>query len=88
MTNLKRDENGVTTVGAVSELDGTTVIPIAASVDFKLKVNIVSTGANNGGVVSGHDENHETTLIGVSATDGVTPIPIYADANGFLLVTS
>lgn len=91
MANAKRDANGVETLQAVSDADGTTQVRIQVNVSNgnSLKVKDAATGTDKGGDHALRDQNVVTSLIGVSSADGVTPIAVYADAaTGSLLIKS
>ena len=73
-----RDENRITTLLALSYVDGTTLVPVeidsttgGVMVDI---TNSVSTAAMN----AARDQNHRTTLMGVDSVSG-DPIPLFAD---------
>ena len=80
-----RDENSITSMLALSFVDGVTVVPIqidstngGVMVDT---VNTVSTAAMN----AARDENDVTTLMAVDSVSG-DPIPVFADpATGAIL---
>lgn len=88
--NSKKDDNGVSSLIAVSEDDGTTLIRVEANpTTHVLSVEDAQTGSDLG--PSGRalrDENFVTSLLAVSSADGVTPVAVYATADGKLLVDS
>jgi len=86
--NAIKDQNHVSSLLALSYVDGTTLVPIKISssndgveVD---RVNTISTAARN----AARDENHVATLMGVDSVTG-SPIPVFADpVTGGILVGS
>lgn len=81
-----RDENNVTTLIALSNLDGFTPIRVKAK-NGNLRVNIGSAGSDNGGGnIASRDENQVTVLIAASSVDGITPVQIYTTPDGRLLL--
>ncbi len=81
MSNAQRDENHISTMIALSNADGETILPLYADVtDNGLIVSDDLGGADAGGTNAGKDENHVSTLMAVSAVDGVTPVPLYVNA--------
>lgn len=90
MANAKRDANGVETLQAVSDADGTTQVRIQVNaVNNALKAIDAATGTDKGGDHALRDQNFVPVLIGVSSADGITPIAVYADAaTGSLLIKS
>ena len=78
MADVIKDENHVTTISALSYVDGTTIVPIqidsATSGLIVDTINSVSTAAMN----AARDGNHVTTLMGVDSVSG-DPIPLFAN---------
>lgn len=89
MANASRDQNFVTSILAVLDSDGKTVVPIRANpANNKLKALDNTTGSDQGPVNAVRDGNFVTSWIGVSNLDFTTPTVIYGDVNGNLLVDS
>jgi len=90
MANAKRDDNGVPTLIAASNSDGSTPVLVKASpTTHRLATADGSTGSDLSGDQAKRDDNGVPLLIAVSSADGLTPVPIYADpATGELLVKS
>lgn len=81
------DENRIPVVLGVSEVDGTTTIPIKANpAVHAMKCLKGSTGSDLSGDDDARDENRKPAFFAVSATDGVTPVAVYCDINGNLLI--
>ena len=78
MADSIKDENHVTTILALSYVDGITLVPVtidSVSNGMMLDItNSVSTAAMN----AARDSNHVTTLMGVDSVSGDT-IPLFAD---------
>lgn len=83
-----RDENNIPTLIGVSEMDGETILKVAANpTTHRLLVNINTTGSDMGRENPAYrDENNVPVLMGVSEVDGITPVMIYVDNAGRLLV--
>lgn len=89
MANASRDDNNVPTILAVSEDDGTTLVPIIVNAtDRTLGVDDDTTGVDHGGTDAPRDENYVPALLALSSVDGVTPVVVYATAGGKLLIDS
>lgn len=89
MANAVRDENNVSSLLAVLNTDGRTIMRVTAiPSNHRLNTLDGTTGSNLGPTRALHDENFITTLIAVSSADGVTPVVCYADSSGNLLVKS
>lgn len=89
MAEAKRDENHVTTILGVSNVDGVTTIPVQADPsNHALKIDNGLAGSDLSGDVDARDQNHVVAFMAVSAVDGVTPVPVYATADGKLLTRS
>jgi hypothetical protein len=99
MANAKKDQNGVSTMIAALNTNGTSIVNVKINPsNHGVKVNDASTGTGFGRVVVLHDNNHVPTMAGVASTtvtvnginyiQGVTPVLIYADSSGSLLVDS
>lgn len=89
MTNASRDENHITTEIAVSNTDGTTVLPLRAKANPFHRLLVLNGLAGNdlSGDVDARDDNRVVAFMAVSAVDGVTPVPVYIDsATNSLLV--
>lgn len=85
--NARRDNNGVSTMIAFLDSDGTTPTLLKADpTTHGLDVNDGITGSDLGRDNAGHDDNRVTTMIAVSEVDGISPVPLYINANGELLV--
>jgi hypothetical protein len=87
MSNSVKDQNSVSSLIAVLNTDGKTIIPLEATSNT-LDVNNGTTGSDNGPTSSLKDSNSASTIMAVSENDGVTPIVLYADSLGNLLVRS
>lgn len=89
MANASKDQNGISSLVAMSSANGTTIIRVKVdSSTHKLKVSDGSTGSDLGPRVAGHDENSVSTLLAVSSSDGKTPVAVYTDSSGNLLIKS
>jgi hypothetical protein len=89
MSNLKKDENRITTLGAVLNTDGSTIAQVKVNpTDHSLKVANGTTGDDYSSTNIQKDNNREPVLWGVSSADGVTPVSIYVDSAGKLLIKS
>lgn len=87
--NANKDDNSVSTIIAVLDTDGTTIVPIEADPSsHRLAVADGSGGSDNGPENANKDENGVSTFLAVSNVDGVTPVAVYADSNGKLLIQS
>ena len=93
MATAALDENGVPSLVAALNTDGTTPIRITAnptnhglSISDNISDNI--NGSDNGRTVAYRDENSKPVLLAVSSVDGVTPVEVYANSSGELLVDS
>lgn len=87
MTNAYHDENGIPTMIAVLNTDGSTIVRVKAnSTTNALKVSDGTTGTNFGPTNDRRDENSVVAFMAVSSADGFTPVPVYADSNGNLLI--
>ncbi len=89
MANAKRDPNRVTTLTALLETDGTTIMNLGAEpTTHTLMVDDNTTGSDNGPTPERalRDENYVTTIYAVSSADGETPVALYANADGELLI--
>ena len=87
MANAKKDENGVSTLIAALNTNGTTPTLVQVnSSNNSLKVSNGTTGSNNGRNIAYRDENSVPVLMAVSSSDGVTPVEVYADSSGNLLI--
>lgn len=88
MTNASRDENRVTTLTAILNTDGVTVVNVAANpTTHALTFMPGGPDADNGPVNAKKDDNFVSTALGVSSVDGVTPVPIYATSDGKLMIS-
>jgi hypothetical protein len=87
--NAKRDQNGIPTLIAALNTDGTTIVNVRVNpTNHGLKVNDDTTGSDFGPVNALRDENSVCIGMGVSSADLVTPVPIYATSAGSLLINS
>lgn len=85
--NAAKDENGVSSLIAVLNSDGSTVQRVKTNPStHRLKVADGTTGSNLGPTNAARDQNFVPTLMAVSSVDGRTPVAVYADSNGNLLV--
>ncbi len=89
MATAKLDENGVPTLIAALNTDGTTPVLVTANpTNHGLSISDNTTGTDNGRDVAYRDENSKPVLLAVSSVDGVTPVEVYANSSGELLVDS
>lgn len=89
MANASLDENGVSTMTAALDSDGSTIVRIEADpTSHAVMVDDNTTGSDNGPTNALIDGNDRKTLMAVSYLDGVTPVPLYADSSGNLLIQS
>lgn len=76
----KKDENSVSTLLGVSNLDGETAINIYANpVTHSLRIT-TSSGVMPTDDIAPRDENRVPVVFGASSSDGTTPVAIGADA--------
>lgn len=90
MTQVKKDNNQIPTLGAVSNLDGTTPNFIKADPStHRVITDDNTTGSDLTGDNALRDDNGYTGMMAVSEIDGITPVPLYAvSSTGALLVDS
>lgn len=93
MANASRDENNRPTMIAISQDDGTTIVPITANPTNNngLSVDNNTTGSDNGNNsgVAMLDENSVPVLTALSSDDSGDIIELYADpVTGKLLIDS
>lgn len=89
MSNASKDENGVSSLIAVEQTDGRTIVKIRANpTTHKLAVSNGTGGTDYGPTNALRDQNSVPTLLAVSSADGVTPVVVYADLDGNLLVSN
>lgn len=89
MATAALDENGVPSLVAALNTDGTTPIRITANpTNHGLSISDNINGSDNGRTVAYRDENSKPVLLAVSSVDGVTPVEVYANSSGELLVDS
>lgn len=89
MADAALDENGVPTLIAALNTDGTTPIRITANpTSHGISISDGTTGSDNGRTVAYRDSNFKTVLLAVSSADGITPVEVYANSSGELLVDS
>jgi hypothetical protein len=85
----KKDDNFVSTLTAVLNSNGVTIMNVGANpTTHLLNVSDGTTGSDLGPTNALKDTNNVSTLLGTSYVDGFTPVSIYADINGNLLVDS
>lgn len=89
MANAAKDNNGVSSLIAVLDTNGSTIVRVKADPStHRLKVADASTGSDLGPTNAAKDQNFVSTLIAVSRIDGSTPVVVYCDSSGNLLVDS
>lgn len=89
MTDAYRDGNGVHTMIAALDTDGTSIVRIKINAaNNGLKVSNGTSGTDHGTVNAKRDGNQVPVLLAVSSADGVTPVEVYADSGGNLLIQS
>lgn len=90
MANALKDENGVSTLIAALNTNGSTIVRVKANASNSnsLQISDGTGGTDHGPSVALHDENMVPTLLAVSSDDGVTPVVVYADSSGRLLTQS
>ena len=82
MVRAQKDNNGVNTMIALSNADGSTILNVSANASSNLlMVEDGTSGSDLSGDNAAHDENYVTTLMAVSSADGVTPVPIYLNSS-------
>lgn len=92
MANAQKDENGVSTLIAVSNADGKSVIRVCS--DPTLHSLCTMDGVSGSDLSNDsnalRDENSVPVFLAVSYVDGVTPVEIYADSvtNKLLIKTT
>lgn len=76
------DENRIPAIIAVSNTDGSTVLPVYGnSANNSLSVDDDITGTDQGGGdPDRRDVNRKVAFMAVSSVDGVTPVEVYVDA--------
>lgn len=84
------DQNRIPVTLAVSNADGSSVIPVYGDPStHSMKASDNTTGSDLGGNPDPRDSNRKIAFFAVSAVDGVTPVAVYADAtSNALLVRS
>lgn len=88
-TNASLDENGVPTIIAALNTDGSTIVRVGVNAsNHTLEVSDGTTGTDHGQGDDLLDENGKRCFMGVSSADGVTPVVIYSDSSGKLLIKS
>lgn len=76
-----KDNNGVNTMTALSDVDGSTILNVSANASTNsIMIENGASGSDLSGDNASRDENSVTTLIAVSSADGVTPVPIYLNS--------
>lgn len=91
MSNAKRDENRVTTILAISNVDGLTITDVTANpTTFSLSVDDNTTGTSQASITNDpRDENRIVAFWAISSVDGITPVAVYCDpSTGKLLINS
>lgn len=90
MSDVKRDNNQIPTLGAISNLDGVTPAVIKADPStHAMAVDDGTTGSDLSGDDAKRDNNGYPGALAISETDGVTTVPLYAIlSNGKLLIDS
>ena len=89
MTNAYKDENGIPTLIAVLNTDGSTIKRVLCNpTNHALKVTDNTTGSDHGPANAKKDENFVSCIMAVSSADGFTPVSLYTDSSGNLLIQS
>jgi len=89
MAEAALDQNGVATIIAGLNTNGTTIVRVKVNpTNHGLKIMDDTTGSDHGPVNDLRDRNHRQAFMAVSSVDGVTPVVVYADSSGNLLVDS
>lgn len=84
-----RDENGVPTIIAALNTNGSTVTRIKANpTTHGISINDNTTGSDHGPTNDLRDDNFVPCLMAVSNSDGFTPVVCYSDSSGNLLIDS
>lgn len=87
MANAYIDENGVSTITALLQSDGKTIVRVKVNYQTNgLKMSNGTSGSVTPPIEAPRDENGNTVTMGVSSGDGITPVPLYADSDGNLLI--
>lgn len=85
------DNNRIPALLAVSNADGSTVLPVYANASTNaLKASDALTGSDLGGNPDPRDSNRKIAFFAVSAVDGVSPCAVYCDSvtNALLIRSS
>lgn len=89
MANAYKDENGVSTIIAGLNTNGSTIVrALADPTTHALKVSDGTTGTDHGPTNDLRDDNSVRCWMAVSSADGFTPVVIYADSSGNILTKS
>lgn len=82
MSNAQKDENGVSTLIALSNADGSTILRVCGSPTLHTLCAVDGTTGTDYSDNSNakKDENMVPVFMAVSYVDGVTPVEIYADS--------
>ncbi len=101
MANAYKDENGISTLIATLNTDGSGIVRVLANpTNHGLEVSDGTTGSDNGNNKgnANRDNNNvpvliavssaTTTVNGVNYVQGITPVEVYSDSSGNLLVNS
>ena len=89
MTDAKKDNNGIPTMIATSNADGSTPVLIKVNAtNNALFADDGATGSDLSGNIASRDGNAIPVMMGVSSADGITPTAIYATSDGKLLINS
>lgn len=80
MASTPRDQNGIPVMSALSNADGSTILPVKCSTAHALSVSNGIGGSDLTGDDAPRDENRVPIFMAVSAVDGITPVPIYLDS--------
>ena len=89
MTDAKRDDNQVTTLGGVLNTDGSTPTPVKANASKNaILADDGAGGSDSGGIYAIKDDNMVPIAIAASESDGSTPVALYVNSSGQLLIDS
>lgn len=87
MTQIPRDENGVTAIVGVLNSDGVTPTLVEADpTNHGIEVSDGTTGTVTASAQARRDQNVVTTMLAASSSDGVTPVQLAVDSSGNLLI--
>lgn len=81
MTSVKKDQNSVSVITALSDSNQTVLMVYANPATHALVVDDGTSGSDLGYEQSVKDANGVNSLLGASNSDGLTPVPLYANSS-------